>query len=166
MNQQELQQFVTPYDINHGYVLEGQVVEFEIKNNSPFPFLAYEASCQCIGDMVMGERTFKASLTVSAAGAQGSTHMLLKAGDRFVQLHHGKNGPAFFDPVAKEWIDADQVPAEPEKVPVLSFHQTVTLWMDDGEDIFTIGEDKQLKLNPNKSRLIVPVKFMIVKKPS
>ncbi len=165
MNQQELQQFVTPYDINKGYVVEGQEVEFEIKNISPYSFLAFEPSCECIGNMVMEERSFKATLKVTASGSHGSTHMLLKAGDRFVQLHQGKEGIKFFDPVAKEWVDSDTVPAEPEKVPVLSFHQTITFWFDDGEEIYYVDPTtKRLGINPNKSRLIVPVKFMIVKK--
>lgn len=167
MNQQELQQFITPYEIVRGVVLEGDKIEFEIKNTSPFPFMAFEQSCGCLGLAELGDWSFKGAFNASLAGTQSSTFMYLKVGEnRYAQMQHTPKGPWFYDPIKKEQIPNEEIPENPEKVPVANFYQTITLWLDDGEDIYRIGPNKQLETNPNKNRIIIPIRFLMIKKPS
>lgn len=166
MTQQELQQFISPLEINRGTLIEGADVEFEIINNSPYPFQCYEQSCGCLGTADLQPTSFKGALKAKGAGVHASTMQMLKAGDRYVQLHHTQAGPKFYDPINKEWVPNEQIPEQPEKVPVLNFHQTITLWFDDGEDFYKISPTGQLETNPAKSRVVIPIKFLVVKTPS
>lgn len=163
MNQQELQQFFTPFNVNKGTVVEGTLVEFEVKNNSPFPLLCYEQSCGCF-NAELTELSFKGSLTASISGAYASTYQLLKAGDRYVQLHHTKNGPKFYDPVNSVYVPNEEIPDNPEEAKVVNFYQTVTLWLDDGLDIYRVSPKGQLEINPDKNRIVVPIQFLVIKK--
>lgn len=163
MTQQELQQFISPYDVNKGYVVEGDQVEFELKNNSPFEYQCFESSCGCFGELELLPNSLKVSLKASATG-QGSTYEMLKIGNRYAQLHNTPQGPRFYDPMASVWIPNEEVPEAPEKAAVFQFYQTITLWMEDGLPIYDITPQGQLTLNASKSRIVVPVKFLIIKK--
>lgn len=166
MNQQELQQFITPYDINKGVVVEGDLIEFEIKNNSPYPFLCYEYSCACLGVPEMTDKSLKTSFPASTGGTYASTQQFLKVGDKYVQLHTTQNGPRFYDPIHSEWVPNEDIPSSPDKVPVVTFHQTLTLWLDDGQEFYRINPTtKQLETNPDKNRIVIPVRFLVIKPP-
>lgn len=166
MNQQQLQQFITPFEINKGTVLEGTQVEFEIMNNSPFDFLCFEQSCGCLGKADLLPKSFKGSLTASMSGTYVSNEQFLKIGDRLVQMHHTPKGIKFYDPFNSQWLENEEVPENPEKVAVANFHQSITLWLDDGADIYRISPTGQLETNPDKNRIVIPIRFVVVKKPS
>lgn len=164
MNAAELQQFITPTSIDKGILIEGDVFEVEIENNSPYDFQAYQLSCGCIGEVVMEARKVRVKTTAAVVGSHQSQMMYLKVGDRYAQLHHTSSGPKFFDPVAKTWIPNEEVPAEPEKVPVLGFSHTITLYFDDGQDMLVIAPNGELRSNPEKSTMYIPVRYMMIQK--
>lgn len=166
MTHQELQQFIKPNEVKRGTVVEGTEIDFEIVNNSPFPYLCYEQSCGCLGIADLQPQVFKGSVKAAASGSYGSTYEMLVIGDRYVQLHNTHKGPKFFDPMAEVWLDNQEIPENPVKAQVFKFNQTITLWLDDGEDIYRINPNGQLETNPNKSRMVVPISFLVVKKPS
>lgn len=167
MNQQELQQFVTPFQVNLGFVVEGDVHHITLSNTGPFDFQAYEMSCNCLGEAKLDVRQFTGKVVASSVGLQGSTYEMLQIGDRFGQIHHTAKGIRIFDPVAQRMFEESEIPSDLEslkKANVFRFHQSITLWFDDGEEFQTVSPEKQLMVNPNKNRLIVPVSFMVIKK--
>ena len=166
MTQQELQQFVSPFQVNKGFLLEGQEVPFELINSGPFDFLAFEMSCNCLGSPVLEPTKFSGLLVASTVGLAGSTYEMFKVGDSYAQIHHTAKGPVLYDPIQNKRFEGevpDDLTSLP-KVPVFKFHQSITLWFDDGEDFYQVMENKQLTINPNKNRLIVPISFMVIKK--
>lgn len=163
MTQQDLQQFITPSIIDLGTLADGDVREVKIENNSPFEFECFELSCGCIGELTLQKTLATVKVTASTVGTNSGTYMLLKIGDRYAQLHHTPNGPKFYDPINKNWIDNEDVPENPEKVAVFSFSHTITLYMNDGQPIYRIKETGQLEMNPEKSRLYIPVRYLAVK---
>jgi hypothetical protein len=147
-------------------VVEGDVFEVEIVNNSPYDFQAYQLSCGCVGEVVLDKRTVRVKSTAAGTGTAQSSHTYLKVGDRYAQMHHSSSGPKFFDPIAKTWIPNEEIPAEPEKVAAVNFAHTITLYMDDGEEFVQVHESGELRSNPEKSMLILPVRYTMIPKPA
>ncbi len=165
MNVNELRNFVTPFEIDKGIVVEGENLSFILENTSPVDFLGYEASCGCLGKIVFAKDKIECDLVATASGSYGSSYeMLTNDGEYYQQVNMVGKGPQFQNIKTKKWLS--EVPSEFTKATVFNFYQTITVWFDDGVPSHIVTPDGVFQINPEKARLVIPVKFLGIKKPS
>ena len=159
MTANEVREKVIPQTLDLGIVEDGASVEFLLLNNSALPIEGYRRGCDCLGPIANKGDRLEGVLT---AKYKEPSKEFYNANGQFCQKYDTNAGPKYFNPKTNQFVENPTTLEGP--LNLHEFNQSITLEFKDGEPKEIIDANGEIKQNPKKISIHVPVRMLVRQK--
>ena len=159
MTAHQVREQLLPQTLELRIVEDGAEVPFLLINNSIIPIEGYRRSCDCLGTIQNKGDRIEGKLI---AKYKEPSKEFYQADGQFTQKYDTNAGPKYFNPKTNQFVENPTILEGP--LNLHEFTQNITLEFKDGETKEIINEFGEIKVNPKKIVISIPVRMLVKQK--